>query len=371
MKKINSLLAIMSLFTILSACAINKVNAQTVTAEQVVPPATNSSMIIGFQNTPITGSIGTGSYIVGHKNTGTGTYLTVVGYDNSVTTTQSATVFGKNNTVTNGYTSTAIGYRNTVSSGEAVAFGRENVSSGPNTSTFGISNQSSGYQSMTFGLKNVGSQYQSCAFGARNNAAGQYANAFGTRNAAQGDYSGAYGYRNTANAVNSYVFGQMMTNNIPNSVMVGVNDNAKITILNNGNVGIGTTDTKGYMLAVAGNAIAQEVVVKLQAQWPDYVFDSAYNLPPLTQVEQYINTNNHLPGIPSAKETAQQGISLGNNQALLLKKIEELTLYMIEQNKQVATQQQQIVQQNKLLQAQQELLLQLQKELDILKQENK
>jgi hypothetical protein len=105
--------------------------------------------------------------------------------------------------------------------------------------------------------------------------------------------------------------------------------------VNTGNVGIGTSDTKGYKLAVAGTAVAEKVVVKLVSAWPDYVFSKDYTLPSLRYVEQYIREHQHLPGVVSAAEVAQNGLDLGETQAQLLKKIEELTLYVIELRKEV------------------------------------
>ena len=105
-----------------------------------------------------------------------------------------------------------------------------------------------------------------------------------------------------------------------------------------GNVGIGTTDTKGYKLAVAGEMIAERVVVKLTGTWPDYVFKKNYGLRPLEQVEQFINQNSHLPEVPSAQEITDKGIDVGAMNAKLLQKVEELTLYLIEQNKEIKMQ---------------------------------
>lgn len=110
-------------------------------------------------------------------------------------------------------------------------------------------------------------------------------------------------------------------------------------IFGNGNVGIGTTDTKGYKLAVNGSAIFTLVkVIQASTPWPDYVFHKTYNLRPLSEVEQFIQQNHHLPEVPSAAEVEKNGLDLGTNQAVLLKKIEELTLYTIEQNKKLEEQ---------------------------------
>ena len=100
-----------------------------------------------------------------------------------------------------------------------------------------------------------------------------------------------------------------------------------------GSVGIGTTSVNNYKLAIAGKMIAEEVVVKLQANWPDYVFGENYDLKSLREVEQYINDHKHLPNVPSAKEIEEKGISIGEMNSILLEKIEELTLYIIELKK--------------------------------------
>jgi len=101
----------------------------------------------------------------------------------------------------------------------------------------------------------------------------------------------------------------------------------------NGNVGIAVSDTKGYQLAVNGQAIFNKVVVKATQNWPDYVFGENQRPPSLDSVARYIRIYRHLPEIPSADSVAKAGIDVGANQAALLKKIEELTLYSIEQDK--------------------------------------
>ena len=88
-----------------------------------------------------------------------------------------------------------------------------------------------------------------------------------------------------------------------------------------------------YTLVVGGKILAEEVRIKLMKDWSDYVFDARYPLAPLPEVERFIRTHHHLPTIPSAADVEQDGISLGQMQSALLMKIEELTLYVIEQHK--------------------------------------
>lgn len=106
-------------------------------------------------------------------------------------------------------------------------------------------------------------------------------------------------------------------------------------VTNEGNVGIGATDTKGYKLAVNGSGAFTRVVVKAYNNWPDFVFHKDYELPTLQQVEQYVTEHQHLPGIPSAGEVAAAGVDLGDMNQKLLQKIEEQMLYIIEMNKKV------------------------------------
>lgn len=100
-----------------------------------------------------------------------------------------------------------------------------------------------------------------------------------------------------------------------------------------GNVGIGI-DFPSYKLEVNGSIRAKEVIVE-STSWPDYVFDNHYKLPLLSDVENFIQQNNHLPNIPSAKEIETQGLHIGDTQKKMMEKIEELTLYMIEKSKEI------------------------------------
>lgn len=88
-----------------------------------------------------------------------------------------------------------------------------------------------------------------------------------------------------------------------------------------------------YMLLVGGKILAEEVRIKLIKDWADFVFQPDYRLKSLPEVEAFIRDNHRLPDIPSAADVAERGIDLGRMQSTLLAKIEELTLYVIEQKK--------------------------------------
>jgi len=113
----------------------------------------------------------------------------------------------------------------------------------------------------------------------------------------------------------------------------GVSNSDNLIHLDATNFGIGTADTRGYKLAVAGKIISEEVKVALLENWPDFVFDEEYNLQELEEIQEYIADHKHLPGIPSEAEVKENGILLGDMNAKLLQKIEELTLHMIEMNR--------------------------------------
>ena len=105
-------------------------------------------------------------------------------------------------------------------------------------------------------------------------------------------------------------------------------------ILSGGNVGIGIVFPT-EKLSVNGNIRAREIKVE-NANWPDYVFAKDYQLPSLKETERFISEKGHLPGMPSAKEVKINGVDLGDMNARLLQKIEELTLQLIEKDKEVS-----------------------------------
>ena len=118
-----------------------------------------------------------------------------------------------------------------------------------------------------------------------------------------------------------------------------------------GNVGVGFNTsynpnvgavTQGYKFAVNGGILCEEVKVIADVPGADYVFDNDYKLMNLKELEKYIHQNNHLPEIPSANEFKTNGYKVGEMDNLLLQKIEELTLYLIEQNKIIQEQEKKI-----------------------------
>ena len=134
-----------------------------------------------------------------------------------------------------------------------------------------------------------------------------------------------------AGGVNQYgmgaAAGDLILRSEAQKVLIGSAGLTTATFLPNGNVGIGTTAPL-YKLAVNGTIGTKEVIVT-NTGWSDYVFRPDYYLRPLSEVGAFVKEHHHLPEIPSEAEVKEKGVSLGDMQAKLLAKIEELTLHMI------------------------------------------
>ncbi len=140
---------------------------------------------------------------------------------------------------------------------------------------------------------------------------------------------------------------QIMDNSNSNTVNVLFRGDGGKSYIKSGKLGIGTTNPTEE-LEVAGTIYSREVKVEVAAgTGPDYVFEPDYDLRSLEETAAYIKSNKHLPEIPSAKEMEANGIQLGEMNMLLLKKIEELTLHTIEQQKLIEAQNTMLSQQNK------------------------
>lgn len=134
-------------------------------------------------------------------------------------------------------------------------------------------------------------------------------------------FGGGFKIRDNSNALDVI---QIEGNSLANAIYIKAG----------GNIGIGGITNPQSTLAVNGKITAKEIEVTLDG-WADYVFEEDYHLSPLSEVESYINKNKHLPGIPSAKEVAENGVELGQMNKLLMLKVEELTLYVIQLQKEV------------------------------------
>ena len=143
------------------------------------------------------------------------------------------------------------------------------------------------------------------------------------------DHNTYMSFNNTG--IEKWCFGNEGTASNRFVIYGGATADYRLTILDNGYVGIGTTVPK-EALSVNGNIRSKQIKVET-LNWPDYVFKKEYTLPSLSEVKNYIDQNQHLPEMPSEAEVAKDGINLGEMVKLQTKKIEELTLYLIEKDK--------------------------------------
>jgi hypothetical protein len=316
-----------------------------------------SAMLInttGYHNTA-TGTSALRSNTTGTLNTANGVvalYANVDGFSNAA--------FGAY-----ALSSNTAGYRNTASGTKTLehnstgidntAFGMESL----NTNTTGSSNTAAGKNALYSNSTGEGNT--------ANGVAALFANTTGIFNTASGLMAlnnNTTGYNNTAFGKDALLFNSTGNSNVGIGYRAGYweTESNRLYIDNtshgnlsdarskaliygefnadpgyqklviNANVGIGTTNPT-YKLTVNGGIRAKEVVVN--TGWSDFVFDEDYSLMPLHKLEKYIVNNKHLPEIPGAGEVEENGISLGNMDAKLLQKIEELTLYLIELNHKV------------------------------------
>ena len=135
------------------------------------------------------------------------------------------------------------------------------------------------------------------------------------------------------NGANSYSYAFLTRTTNPNVKAFAVNNGSgdKFVIYGDGRVGIGTQPVGGYMLSVKGNIVAERLDVKLDC-WPDYVFESDYKLISLDSLRNFVFKNKHLPEVPTEEDVVKNGLDVGEMTKALIKKTEEMTLYIIQLN---------------------------------------
>lgn len=253
-----------------------------------------------------------------------------------------------NGTINSGLHASAIGLNTSATGNLSFSAGYQTKASGYTSSAFGNSTEALGSTSFAFG-------FLSKALSSTSFAAGTYAEVGSLA------YNGvAIGIKVTANANRSMVIGSgyyekgggtpvALINNFENSLMIGFKSNLPSLYVGpssgvgtTGRVGIGTTNTpttiggeniSAYRLFVKGGILTEEV--RVRTGWADYVFADDYKLPTLTEVGKFIDENGHLPNVPSAAQVEEEGIELGEITRIQQEKIEELTLYLIEMQKEI------------------------------------
>jgi hypothetical protein len=322
--------------------------------------------------------------ICGTTNTRTGTCASAIGTSNTVGGDQALAVgqgctvngdfsasFGLINSA-NGGTSFSAGQLCHASGASSIALGANNSASNTNAISIGDDNDATGLHAVCLGENNTSSSTNSISVGNDNTSSSTSSVCIGNTNLASQSNAFAIGKHLNANAVNAFVIGagvgtgsNRLISTTTNSLMVGFNSNiptlfvgASAGVATTGNVGIGTASprskldvngkviigTKSYtgtgtdsvvMLSVDGAIVAEEVFVTT-TNWADYVFGKDYKLATINEVEEYIEENGHLKGIPSAQKIAENGgVSLSHTVVMQQEKIEELYLYIIELNKKV------------------------------------
>lgn len=143
------------------------------------------------------------------------------------------------------------------------------------------------------------------------------------------------------NTSSPLIWGDFLNDQLKFHGKVGIGGNG-LNAFGNFPVTAGGINISSYNLFVKGGILTDEVRVSLQSAWADYVFKEDYILKSLNEVEEYIILYGHLPNMPSAKQVKDEGIELGNITNIQQEKIEELTLYLIQQNKEIAELKQQL-----------------------------
>ncbi len=312
------------------------------------------------------------SVALGYNTEASGWHSFATGYKSVASGVRSLAV--GDNSLAAGYYSAAIGYHASATRNNSFAFGHRSTASGYNSISLGDSTTASGDHSFATGFKTNASGLASIAFGDSCRAIGNNSYAIGCKtyvsgnysiaiggggysfevpdqdtykNYATGDKSFALGFNTQTTATQAVAIGTRIQNDIAQSLIIGADGHHSFYVDKDYTI-IGcttTTEIKGIKekyedddeipikgLYVNGRICGKELKLETSL-WPDYVFQEDYKLRTLSEVEKYIKKNNHLPGIVPQKEAIENGIDVGDLQVKLLEKIEELTLYIIQQDK--------------------------------------
>ena len=181
------------------------------------------------------------------------------------------------------------------------------------------------------------------------------------------------GYNNTNGSNNLFLGFQAGYNEVGNNKLVINNNNSSIPLVygefDNKKIGINTKLVpSGYTLGVKGKIITEEVKVQLTSGgvWPDYVFNKDYQLNSLEYISDYVKEKGHLPEVPSSEDIRKnEGYELGEMDRILLKKVEELTLYLIEQNKEMIELNKEMTEQKNIIKEQNKRIQKLEDQLEL------
>ena len=321
--------------------AITKINAQATVASNTLSTATQITDYLGSANDV---------NVLFKRNNVFAGMITV--YSTSLGVNSFAPAFAHNTSIGNGAGQNSTGNSNTFLGAGAGAncLGSDNIGIGLNagfgssgsqnifigtdsgfTNGAGTNNVYLGYQAAyeMQGSGNViigaGSGFSSEESGSNNVFIGQYAGAN------EPGKSNKLCINNTSSR-KDLIWGDFAASQLKFHAKVGIGGNGT-TAFGNFPTTTGGVNVSNYNLFVKGGILTEEVRVSLQSIWADYVFLKDYKLPTLDEVETYIKEKGHLRNVPSAKEIKENGIELGEMSKIQQEKIEELTLYLIEQNK--------------------------------------
>lgn len=274
----------------------------------------------------------TQSTAIGANSNAAGPYSTAVGEGSYAL--GSGTVVGRGSSASNGWV--AIGHGAIASHSSSIVIGGSLSSTASNQ--FLVGSSLAGYGIADFIIGTGASSGNANSYGGLKM---KTTNGSGTNiNGADLKFAGGSG---TGSANGGYISFLTTAPGVSGTVVNPEQERLRITP--SGYVGIGTINPQS-LLSVNGTITAKKLVVSLTG-WPDYVFRKDYKLPTLQEIEEFIAVNQHLPGVPSASEVEKNGVNVGENQAILLKKIEELTLLLINQDKEQKKLQDMIQQQNR------------------------